>query len=64
MQIEFRNRNKQFEEVREKLMAIGIIWVTATAGIVIMKKIEPNNRAYPVYAVIVALLFTLSTFLS
>lgn len=45
-------------------MAIGIIWITATAGIVIMKKIEPNNRAYPVYAVIVVLLFTLSTFLS
>lgn len=45
-------------------MMVGIIWITATAGIVIMKKIEPNNRAYPVYAVIVALLFTLSTFLS
>lgn len=45
-------------------MAIGIIWFVAVTGIVIMKKIEPHNRAYPVYAVIVALLFTLSTFLS
>ena len=45
-------------------MAIGIIWIAAMAGIVIMKKIEPHNRVYPVYAVIVALLFTLSTFLS
>ncbi len=43
---------------------VGIIWITAVAGIVIMKKIEPHNWVYPVYAVIVALLFTLSTFLS
>lgn len=45
-------------------MAIGIIWSAAMAGIVIMKKNEPHNRAYPVYAVIVAALFTISTYLS
>ena len=45
-------------------MMVGIIWITAAAGIVIMKKIEPHNRVYPVYAVIVAALFTISTYLS
>ncbi len=43
---------------------VGIIWIAAAVGIVIMKKIEPHNRAYPVYAVIVALLFTISAYLS
>ncbi len=45
-------------------MMVGIIWIAAAAGIAVMKKIEPHNRVYPVYAVIVALIFTLSTFLS
>lgn len=45
-------------------MEIGIIWIVAAIGIAIMKKIEPHNWVYPVYAVIVALMFTLSTFLS
>ena len=45
-------------------MEIGIIWIVVAIGIAIMKKIEPHNWVYPVYAVIVALMFTLSTFLS
>lgn len=46
------------------MVQIGMIWIATAAGIAVMKKIEPHNWLYPVYAVLVAALFTISAYLS
>lgn len=44
-----------------KIYVIGIVvlvWIVAFVGIRVMKKIQPNDKIYPVWAVIIAILFT------
>lgn len=41
-----------------------IVWITAIAGIIVMKKIEPYNKVYPLYVILIAILITLLAFLS
>lgn len=36
-----------------------IVWIVAVVGICIMKKIQPDNRIYPVWAVMICILLTL-----
>lgn len=36
-----------------------IVWIVAVAGICIMKKIQPDDRIYPVWAVMICILLTL-----
>ncbi len=36
-----------------------IVWAVALAGISCMKKIQPEDKLYPVWAVFVSALFTL-----
>ncbi len=45
-------------------MTASLIWIAAAIGIAAMKKIEPQNRAYPIYAATVAALFTIVTYFS
>lgn len=40
-------------------MLIAIVYIVAGVGIAIMKKIQPNDRIYPVWVVVVCILFTL-----
>ena len=41
-----------------------IVWLVAIAGIAIMKKIEPHNKVYPPYVILIAVLITVLSFLS
>lgn len=41
-----------------------IVWITAIAGIIVMKKIEPHNKVYAPYVILIAILITLLAFLS
>lgn len=40
-------------------LALVIVYMVAFAGVVIMKKIQPDDKIYPVWVVIVCILFTL-----
>lgn len=40
------------------VFSVVIVWIVAVAGIYIMKRIQPNNRIYPVWAVMVCILLT------
>lgn len=40
-------------------LALVIVYLAAFAGIVIMKKIQPDDKIYPVWVVIVCILLTL-----
>lgn len=42
----------------EKIL-VAIVWFVAVAGIGIMKKIQPDDKIYPVWAVMVCILLTL-----
>lgn len=41
------------------IVSIAIVWIAAIAGIFIMKKLQPDNKIYPVWAVMICILFTL-----
>ena len=41
-----------------KLIVTIIIWVVGIVCVFVMKKIEPNNKIYPVWALFIALAFT------
>lgn len=43
------------------IITVGI-WVIGFICVVIMRKIEPGNKIYPVWALFVAIAFTLSNF--
>lgn len=45
-------------------MTVALIWIATATGVAAMAKIEPHNRTYPIYAVTVATLFTIVTYLS
>lgn len=43
------------------MFAVGmilIVWIVAAVGICIMRKIQPNDKIYPVWAVIICILLT------
>ena len=42
----------------ETPMVIAIVWISSVLGIICMKKIQPNDLFYPVWAVFVAMAFT------
>lgn len=44
-------------------MGIVIVWLVAIIGIVIMQKIKPQDSIYPIYALIVAMIYTVFIFL-
>ena len=48
-------------EVSEMVTVIMVItvWTVAIIGIRVMKKIQPNDRIYPVWAVIICVLLTI-----
>lgn len=39
--------------------ALAIVWGAGVLGICIMKKIQPENKIYPVWAAVVCVAFTL-----
>ena len=41
------------------LIIISIVYIACAAGIPIMKKIEPDNKWYPVYSLVILTLFTI-----
>lgn len=43
----------------DNLSVVVAVWVIAIVGIRIMKKIQPGNKIYPVWAVIICILLTL-----
>lgn len=43
-------------------IGIVIIWAAVIAGTVVMRKIEPHNWIYPIYAVAIAVLATISIY--
>ena len=48
----------------KQMIGCSIVWIAAIAGIGVMKKIEPHNKLYPPYVILIAILFTLLTFSS
>lgn len=42
-----------------KFLLILIVAVVAIIGIIVMKKIEPNNKVYPMYAGVILMLYLL-----
>lgn len=43
-----------------ELFILGIfMWLVAIVAIIIMKKIQPENKVYPIWAVFICILFTL-----
>lgn len=42
-------------------MLIAILWTVVIVGIAVMRKLEPHNWWYPIYAVTIAVLATIST---
>lgn len=43
----------------ENILLVLIVWIVAFAGICIMKKIQPGDKIYPVWAITVCILLTL-----
>lgn len=52
--------------IEEKSMVIGciIVWICAIGGVIAMRKLEPWNWFYPIYAPLIAILVTLLIFAS
>ena len=40
-------------------LLVVIVWIVAVVGICIMKKLQPDDKIYPVWVVIVCILLTL-----
>lgn len=40
------------------LIAIIIMWVIGIIGIAVMKKIEPDNKIYPIWVLFIVVAFT------
>ncbi len=45
----------------EVVLTVGC-WVLGAVCVLVMKKIEPNNKIYPVWALFISLVFTLFAF--
>ena len=45
----------------EVVLTVGF-WVLGAVCVLVMKKIEPNNKIYPVWALFISLVFTLFAF--
>lgn len=43
-------------------IGIAIVWLAIILGIAAMRKIEPHNWVYPIYAVTIAVLATISVY--
>lgn len=41
-----------------KLIVTIAIWIIGVVCVLVMKKIDPNNKIYPVWALFIALMFT------
>ena len=52
---------KGVREVVEVVLTVGC-WVLGAVCVLVMKKIEPNNKIYPVWALFISLVFTLFAF--
>lgn len=53
-----KNRKRGEMEVTET-MAVVLVWIVALAGILIMKKIQPEDKIYPAWAATICIIFTL-----
>lgn len=42
-----------------EMILVAAVWIVAIAGICVMRKIQPGNKIYPVWAVIICILLTL-----
>lgn len=40
-------------------LLVAIVWIVAAIGICIMKREQPDNKIYPVWAIMVCILLTL-----
>lgn len=40
-------------------MAVVLVWIVALTGILIMKKIQPEDKIYPAWAATICIIFTL-----
>ena len=40
-------------------LLVAIVWIVAVVGICIMKKLQPDDKIYPVWAVMICILLTL-----
>ncbi len=40
-------------------LLVAIVWIVAIVGICIMKKLQPRDKIYPVWAVMICILLTL-----
>lgn len=47
-----------------KLILMAILFIVGFIGIIIMKKIDPKNKIYPMYVFIVIICFSIVIFLS
>lgn len=56
-----RPQRARWGEMRVKAVITVLMWLLAVVCILAMKKIEPDNKAYPVWTVFVMALFTLFT---
>lgn len=43
----------------EPIELVTLVWIVAIAGIFAMKKIEPDNKIYPVWAILVCIILSL-----
>ncbi len=41
------------------ILLVAIVWIVAIAGICIMRKLQPDNWIYPVWAVTICILLTI-----
>lgn len=41
------------------VLLVLLVWIVAIAGIRIMKKLEPDNRGYRVWAIMICIILTL-----
>lgn len=44
--------------MEEKILIV-TVWIVAVVGICIMRKVQPDNKIYPVWAAIICILLTL-----
>ena len=51
--------NRILEGSETVIIILSIIWIVAIVGIFVMKKIEPYNKIYPIYAVVICGLMTI-----
>nr|DAD89723.1 MAG TPA: hypothetical protein [Siphoviridae sp. ctWDo30] len=48
------------EEIAKIIITVGV-WIIGAICVLVMKKLEPNNKIYPVWALFVSLIFTAFT---